>query len=199
MPCRLGTPPSEVEEWTAGVSVHYRMGTFLGYVFVLWIMLYGLVFLSELWRFEDSAEFPPCIFAFQFLAYIINDFEFCLYLCLVGKVRWNCCQAKGRDPLWGLARSIPSPADLGCYNLVEKMTCVVSSSRISTTWPKEHPTLITFLGLYLLSPFDLCTLVFDLAGLNLNFSSILDISNFDDECEILVKYDYPFYAYFIWS
>ena len=36
-------------------------------------------------------------------------------------------------------------------------------------------------------------------GLDLNFSIILDISNFDDECEILVKYDYPFYAYFIWS
>ena len=80
-------PPSEAEEWTAGVSVHYRTGTFLGYVFVLRIMLYGLSFVLKLCRFEDSAEFPLCTLYISVFAYIKNVFEFFLYLCLVGKVR----------------------------------------------------------------------------------------------------------------
>ena len=51
-----------------------------------WIVDYVVqfrFFLSELCRFEDSAEFPPCIFTFQFLAYIINGLSFAFICALL--------------------------------------------------------------------------------------------------------------------
>ena len=85
MTCRLGTPPSEVEEWTAGVSVHYRTGTFLCCVTFwvvcsyLWLwmllLLHDLDFRIGLYCFEDSTEFPLCIRYFSF-SHALKRFEF---------------------------------------------------------------------------------------------------------------------------
>ena len=69
--------PSEAEEWTAGVSVHYRTGTVFGLCCLccFWILSY-LRLRIGLCRFEDSAEFPSCTSYFRFSSYIKNVLSF---------------------------------------------------------------------------------------------------------------------------
>ena len=78
MICRLGTPPSKVEEWTAGVPVHYRTVIFLSRMlcFVFEDVVVRLVLCIRLGRFEDSAEFPKLYFILHFSAYMKMYFKF---------------------------------------------------------------------------------------------------------------------------
>ena len=61
-------PPSEVEEWTPGVPVHYSTGNVFESCFVL-VTLWILVIVS-LYGFKDSAEFPKLYFILRFSAYM---------------------------------------------------------------------------------------------------------------------------------
>ena len=69
-------PPSEAEEWTTGVSVHYRTGIFLSRMlcFVFEDVLVRLVPYIRLSRFEDSSEFPKLYFILHFSAYMKKIF-----------------------------------------------------------------------------------------------------------------------------
>ena len=87
----------------------------MGYVFVLRIMLYGLSFVLELCRFEDSAEFPRCTLYISVSAYIKNGLCFAFICALLERSGEIVVKLRVGTHCEVSPSSTPSPADLGCY------------------------------------------------------------------------------------